>query len=80
MGRPACAMIPQSIASGQVLLSLGCIGNRVYTGLSDQEGYLAIPGAALEATCAQLATILKANEALEQFHRQRKVEVSKTAA
>jgi uncharacterized protein (DUF169 family) len=80
MGRPACGMIPQSIASGQVLLSLGCIGNRVYTGLGDQEGYLAIPGEALEATCAQLPTIMKANDALEQFHRQRKIELSKTAA
>lgn len=74
MGRPACAMIPESMASGQVVLSLGCIGSRIYTGQSDHEGYLAIPGTALEATCTALATILQANETLAHFHRQRQMQ------
>src|SRR4051812_19001277 len=29
MGRPACAMLPQSINSGAAAASVGCIGNRV---------------------------------------------------
>lgn len=72
MGRPACAMIPASMASGRAVLSLGCVGNRIYTDLDDQEAYIAIPGAALEAVCNQLAIILKANEALAQFHSERR--------
>jgi uncharacterized protein (DUF169 family) len=71
MGRPACAIIPESLASGQAVLSLGCIGNRVYTGLGDHEGYCAIPGKALEFVCGSLSTILEANKILEQFHRER---------
>jgi len=31
MGRPACAMIPSAIETSRGALSLGCIGNRVYT-------------------------------------------------
>jgi uncharacterized protein (DUF169 family) len=72
MGRPACAMLPLSLASGQVVLSLGCIGNRVYTDLGSHEGYLAIPGNALASVCSGLKTISQANQVLEQFHNQRR--------
>jgi uncharacterized protein (DUF169 family) len=72
MGRPACAMIPCSISSGEVVVSLGCIGNRVYTGIGDDQGYAAIAGGALAETMARLETIVAANTTLEAFHRQRK--------
>lgn len=74
MGRPACSMIPESIASGRVVLSLGCIGNRIYTGLSEQEGYIAIPGSALESVCSQLSIIVAANETLARFHSERQAQ------
>src|SRR5690349_3058452 len=47
MGRPACAVIAETMASGKVVSSLGCIGNRVYTGLGDDEFYVAVPGHSL---------------------------------
>ena len=71
MGRPACAMIPCAVASAGSLASVGCIGNRVYTGLGDDELYLAVPGPAVKRTLESLGTILAANTALEAFHRQR---------
>ena len=71
MGRPACAMLPQAIGSTSAVASIGCIGNRVYTGLGDDELYLAVPAQALDETLAQLDTILTANDELEKFHRQR---------
>ncbi len=71
MGRPACGIVPESAASGQVVLSLACVGNRVYTGLDDQESYIALPGSVLEAICGRLGAILKANEALAAFHAER---------
>ena len=71
MGRPACAMLPQVIGTNSAAASIGCIGNRVYTGLGDDELYLAVPGRALEAMFSKLDTILSANGALEAFHRQR---------
>jgi uncharacterized protein (DUF169 family) len=68
MGRPACAMVPECLSSGKVVLSLGCTGNRVFTGLQDHEGYLAIPGNAIESVCNSLVTLLRANEVLSQLH------------
>jgi uncharacterized protein (DUF169 family) len=71
MGRPACAMLPRALTSASGVASVGCIGNRVYTGLGDDEMYLAVPGGSVEAVLRRLDDTLKANNALEQFHRQR---------
>jgi uncharacterized protein (DUF169 family) len=71
MGRPACAMLPQALSSTAAVASVGCIGNRVYTDLGDDELYLAVPARALDGTLGQLETILGANAELEKFHRQR---------
>ncbi len=45
MGRPACAMIPAVLEGPGGVASLGCIGNRVYTGLGADELSFTIPGA-----------------------------------
>lgn len=71
MGRPTCAMIPHALQTGVSVSSLGCIGNRVYTALGDDELYLAVPGPAVPAMLDQLATIVTANDTLESFHRDR---------
>jgi uncharacterized protein (DUF169 family) len=71
MGRPACAMLPRAIGASTGVASMGCIGNRVYTGLGDDELYLAIPGAKVGAVLEHLGATLAANQQLEQFHRQR---------
>lgn len=71
MGRPACAMLPQAISSASSVASVGCIGNRVYTGLDDEEMYLTVPAPSLGAMLEKLDTIINANVELEKFHRQR---------
>ena len=71
MGRPACAMIPHAIEAGAGVASVGCIGNRVYTGLGDDELYLAVPGPKVDDTLEQLDIIVNANVELEKFHRAR---------
>ncbi|MBS2025966.1 MAG: DUF169 domain-containing protein [Deltaproteobacteria bacterium] len=71
MGRPTCAAVPLAQESGQLAMSLGCVGNRVYTGLADDEAYVAVPGGALEKLVGQLAQVAKANAELEKFHRAR---------
>jgi uncharacterized protein (DUF169 family) len=73
LGRPACAMIPLSESTGGAVASFGCIGNRVYTGLGNDEFYVVIPGRGLAKTLERLAVILNANEQLEAFHRARNV-------
>jgi uncharacterized protein (DUF169 family) len=71
MGRPTCAVLPETLQSGKTTASFGCIGNRVYTGLSDEEGYYAIPGSKLAEVANKLAVIVEANRHLETFHRAR---------
>jgi uncharacterized protein (DUF169 family) len=53
------------------MTSVGCIGNRVYTGLPDDELYITVPGVAVGSLLNELATVLEANKALERFHRAR---------
>jgi uncharacterized protein (DUF169 family) len=76
MGRPACAMLPQSLAGAGSVMSVACIGNRVYTGLADDELYLAVPGSAVDRVLGEVETILTANEELEKFHRARKASLA----
>ncbi len=76
MGRPTCAVLPESLQSDTTATSFGCIGNRVYTGLGDDEGYYAIPGAKVAAVVQKLAIITEANHQLEQFHQARARTVS----
>jgi uncharacterized protein (DUF169 family) len=71
MGRPTCAILPESLQSDRATASFGCIGNRVYTGLGDEEGYYAIPGGRLREVLAKLVTIVEANRLLFQFHTER---------
>ena len=75
MGRPACAAVPQALAASGGVASVGCIGNRVYTELGDDELYLMLPGGAVDPTLEQLGTIAAANAELERFHRSRAAKV-----
>jgi uncharacterized protein (DUF169 family) len=71
MGRPTCAILPESLQSGQATASFGCIGNRVYTGLGDDEGYYAIPGGKVGDVVSKLSPIVEANRQLKTFHENR---------
>lgn len=70
-GRPTCAFIPGVIDSGRAIASLGCIGNRVYTELADDEMYFAIPGSRIADFIQELEKIVSANVALRSFHEER---------
>jgi uncharacterized protein (DUF169 family) len=72
MGRPTCAALPATMSGGQAVSSLGCIGNRVYTELPDDEFYMALPGKHVAAVTAKLAGIVNANRELEKFHQARR--------
>ncbi|HJU04320.1 MAG TPA: DUF169 domain-containing protein [Nitrospiraceae bacterium] len=71
MGRPTCAILPESLQSGQATASFGCIGNRVYTELADDEGYYAIPGGKVGEVISKLTPIVEANRQLKAFHQTR---------
>jgi uncharacterized protein (DUF169 family) len=71
MGRPTCAALPEAMNTARTAVSFGCVGNRVYTGAADEEAYFAIPGRHVAAMERSLATIVRANEALQEFHQSR---------
>jgi uncharacterized protein (DUF169 family) len=75
LGRPSCMALPAALAHGTVS-TLGCIGNRVYTGLSADEMYVVVPGAKLEAVFDALGIIATANVTLEEFARGRQATLS----
>ena len=75
LGRPSCMALPAALAQGTVS-TLGCIGNRVYTGLSADEMYVVVPGAKLEAVADALGIIATANHTLEEFARGRQTSLS----
>jgi len=66
--RPACAMVPEVEGSNRATSSFGCIGNRVYTGLPDDEVWFACSGDQITSLVARLTPLAKANEELESFH------------
>jgi uncharacterized protein (DUF169 family) len=70
LGRPTCMALPAALAHGAVS-SLSCIGNRVYTGLSEDELYVAIPGPDVAAVADALDVIASANAALTRYARSR---------
>jgi uncharacterized protein (DUF169 family) len=67
--------LPAALVSG-VTASTGCIGNRVYTDLGDDELYVAIPGRDLATLASESQTIAAANAALSDYHRARRQTLS----
>jgi uncharacterized protein (DUF169 family) len=75
LGRPGCAVLPMAINSGASAVSFGCKGNRTFTGLPDEEMYLAIPGAKWDAVVETLRTIANANAAMEAHYKKHEAAV-----
>jgi uncharacterized protein (DUF169 family) len=75
LGRPTCMALPASLQHGTIT-SLGCIGNRVYTGLAEDEMYIVIRGKDLARTVEALSTIQSANSALQDYAKGRRQELA----
>jgi|ERR1700731_750760 hypothetical protein len=58
--------LPASLQHGAIF-SLGCIGNRVYTGLAEDQMYFVVRGQDLEAIADVLEVVSSANAALSDY-------------
>jgi uncharacterized protein (DUF169 family) len=76
LGRPTCMALPAALAQGTVT-SLGCIGNRVYTGLSDDDLYVAVPGTDVSAVADALEVVSGANAELTSYAKGRREQLSR---
>lgn len=71
LGRPTCMALPASLQHGAIL-SLGCMGNRTYTGLGDDEMYVVLRGEDLSAVADALGVVASANTALNEYAKGRR--------
>jgi uncharacterized protein (DUF169 family) len=79
LGRPTCMALPASLEHGSIL-SLGCMGNRVYTGLDENEMYVVLRGKDLAAVSEALGVITSANAALQTYAQSRRTELRQSNA
>jgi uncharacterized protein (DUF169 family) len=75
LGRPTCMGLPLALERG-TQMSLGCIGNRTYTGLGEDELYIIVAGKDLERVAASLEEIVGANNALQQYAEGRRAQLA----
>jgi len=75
LGRPTCMALPASLQYGAIL-SLGCGGNRVYTGLGEDELYFVLRGKDLAAVADSLTIITSANAALNDYAKGRRSQLA----
>lgn len=75
LGRPTCMALPASLQAGSIV-SLGCMGNRVYTGLGEDEMYFVVRGRDLAALAEALSVIVGANSALQEYAQGRRRELA----
>jgi len=75
LGRPGCAVLPMALNTGASALSFGCKRNRTFSGLPDEEMYLAIPGTKWDAVLEALLTIAAANATMEAHYKQHEATV-----
>jgi uncharacterized protein (DUF169 family) len=70
-GRPTCMAVPAALTMG-VISSVGCIGNRIYTDLPDDELYVTMPGKDVVRIVDELGVIKQANTVLTDYYRGRR--------
>jgi uncharacterized protein (DUF169 family) len=75
LARPTCMILPAALSHGTVA-STACIGNRVYTDLSEADLYVAVPGRDLARVAGEAAVIRSANATLFDYHQARKRELA----
>lgn len=75
LARPTCMAVPAALAGGMVISS-GCVGNRVYTDLSEGELYAVLPGRELPKLADKTPTIAAANARLQAYHQARREQLT----
>jgi len=75
LGRPTCMALPATLQAGSIL-SLGRVGNRVYTGLGEDALYFVVTGADLAALADALEVVTRANRALREYAEGRRGELA----
>jgi uncharacterized protein (DUF169 family) len=71
-GRPSCAALPVALDKSQAVLSLGCLGMRVYTDVSQDQLLAVLPGNKIEEFFQALESVAAANQTMGVFYQDHK--------
>ncbi len=71
-GRPACAALPVASKTSQPTLSLGCMGMRTFTDISEDRLLAVLPGDELDEFVSKLQNNLNANQTMQTFYQEHK--------
>jgi uncharacterized protein (DUF169 family) len=67
-GRPACAALPVAFGNSESALSLGCMGMRTFTAISQDRMLAVLPGENAADFAGTLKSTLAANETMREFY------------
>ena len=76
LGRPACAALPLALSTRSPQLSLGCIGMRTFTEVSDDRLLGVLPGAVAASFAESLQATKDANGRMAAHYQERKQTIS----
>lgn len=68
LGRPACAILSLTLHTNAASISLGCKGNRTFTGIGDNEMYVCIQASQWDNVVKTLAEIRTANQCMATYY------------
>jgi uncharacterized protein (DUF169 family) len=67
--RPSCAVLPESLRTDAMSISFGCRGNRTFTGLPDEEMYVAVPGRRWDEFVDRLVEVQRSNLTIGNYYQ-----------
>jgi len=68
-GRPSCAALPAALDKSQCTLSLGCLGMRIFTEVSQDQLLAVLPGSKMEEFSRALESVAAANQTMGVLSR-----------
>jgi uncharacterized protein (DUF169 family) len=76
-GRPSCAALPVALDKSRPTLSLGCLGMRIFTGVSEDHLLAVLPGSRIEEFFRALESVATANQTLGEFYQGHKAKYAR---
>ncbi len=71
LGRPGCAVIPTALSQGRTAQTLGCVGMRINSGISDDLMLMAVPASQLESLAESLTKVAETHSVMETHYNDR---------
>jgi len=71
-GGPTCMSLPSCLGRHGMITSAGCIGNRIYSELGEDELYVIFPGDVVHKLVVELRSIAESTARRVEYHKERR--------